>query len=61
MEHIMTDYLYTSGANSFGFSDKKEILNKEVMDYPAPNVYESKKNDKIVEPEIRQRSQVAIK
>ena len=61
MESIMTDFLYTSGASTIGFGVKEETINKEVIEYPAPNLYESRKNDKIVAPEIRQRERVTVK
>jgi Sperm-tail PG-rich repeat len=54
----MTDFMYTAGAASIGFGKRMETINKEVLDYPAPGTYESRKNDKIVEPTIRQRERI---
>lgn len=57
----MTDYLYTSPVAELGYGKRQETINKDVIENPAPGHYDARKNDKIVEPHIRQRSKIAVK
>ena len=50
--------MYTSGAASLGFGTRIETINKEVMHYPAPGAYDQRKNDKIVEAQVRERERI---
>lgn len=57
----MTDYLYTSPVADLGYGRRQETINKEVCAYPAPNRYEPRKNDKIVDPQVRTRQKPIVK
>ena len=58
MSAAMTDFMHSSGAASIGFGKRIETINKEVLEYPAPGMYEQRKNDKITDPEVRQRKRI---
>ena len=58
MSAAMTDFMHSSGAASIGFGKRIETINKEVLEYPAPGTYEQRKNDKITDPEVRQRERI---
>lgn len=61
MSHAMTDWAYTSPVANMGGGNRQATLNKEVCEYPAPNRYELKRNEKIVDPQVRQRNRITVR
>jgi hypothetical protein len=61
MSYAMTDWIYSSPVANMGGGNRQATLNKEVCEYPAPNRYEPRKNDRIVDPHVRQRKRITVK
>ena len=61
MSTAMTDFIYSSPVANMGSGDRMATINKEVVEYPASNNYEPRKNDKIVPAHIRQRGKIEVR
>jgi hypothetical protein len=61
MSTAMTDFMYSSSVANMGSGNRQPVINKEMTSYPAPNNYSSRKNDKVADPQVRQRGKIQVK
>lgn len=57
----MTDFMFSSSVANMGSGNRQATINKEMIQYPAPNHYEPPVNDKITPAQIRQREKIEVK
>lgn len=60
MSH-MTDFIYTSPVADLGYGRRQETINKEVIEYPAPNNYDQTLSKKQIDHHKQQRKRITVR